>query len=288
MYRLRLLSLLTGLTALLLSPLPASDLQKFESCELVETEWADGDSFRVRFPGGEEYSIRLYGADTIETAVNNSTLARRLRAQRRYFGISGYGDSPRDSIQLAQKLGDDAKQAVQNLLKEPFTVYTTFADGRGSARHQRIYGFVMTADGHDLATQLVQMVLARAFGVYRSTPDGAHRDEYIESLKDAEFVAARKGLGVWEYTNWEALPAERRAQRIEDNEDAIAMGRIIPSGAVNINTADAAELSALPGIGEVIAQRIVEARPFQKLEDLKQVSGIGPKSFEAISTLIEL
>jgi competence protein ComEA len=49
---------------------------------------------------------------------------------------------------------------------------------------------------------------------------------------------------------------------------------------VNLNTAGAAELDALPGIGPVLAQRIVDHReqhgPFQRVEDLQDVPGIGP------------
>ncbi|MBP0015297.1 MAG: DUF655 domain-containing protein [Roseofilum sp. SID3] len=48
---------------------------------------------------------------------------------------------------------------------------------------------------------------------------------------------------------------------------------------VNLNTATQAELEALPGIGETLAQRIIAFRqqqPFTSLEDLDRVSGIGP------------
>lgn len=59
---------------------------------------------------------------------------------------------------------------------------------------------------------------------------------------------------------------------------------------LNINTATAQELDALPGIGEVIAQRIVDYRLehgyFLAIEELMEVSGIGEKMFAEIKDLI--
>jgi len=59
-----------------------------------------------------------------------------------------------------------------------------------------------------------------------------------------------------------------------------------PHYPVNINTADQQTLMYLPGIGEVLAQRILDYRQangaFSSLEELMQVEGIGSKRLEAI------
>ncbi|WP_422486287.1 helix-hairpin-helix domain-containing protein [Gudongella sp. DL1XJH-153] len=61
------------------------------------------------------------------------------------------------------------------------------------------------------------------------------------------------------------------------------------SGLLNINSCSQQELESLPGIGEVIANRVVEYRNtsrFQKPEDIMNVSGIGDSKYEQIKDLI--
>ena len=64
------------------------------------------------------------------------------------------------------------------------------------------------------------------------------------------------------------------------------------AGVVNINSATAAQLALLPGIGEKAAQRIVEYRArhgaFAKTADLMEVKGVGAKTFERLSPHIAL
>jgi competence protein ComEA len=59
---------------------------------------------------------------------------------------------------------------------------------------------------------------------------------------------------------------------------------------IDINRAETWLLEALPGIGEVLAQRIVDYRndngPFRRIEDLLKVSGIGEATFEQIKDFI--
>ena len=63
-------------------------------------------------------------------------------------------------------------------------------------------------------------------------------------------------------------------------------------GVVNINTADAQELSLLPRVGPAVAERIIAFRDengkFESLEDLLLVRGIGEKTFERMEAHVTL
>ena len=69
-------------------------------------------------------------------------------------------------------------------------------------------------------------------------------------------------------------------------------GAAKPAVVVNLNTATAAELEKLPGIGAKTAARIVEYRqkkgPFKKPEELMNVQGIGEKSFLKLKSQITI
>ena len=265
---------------LTLTAFAADPLTHLERCTLVKADWSDGDSFPIRTADGKEITIRLYGADCIEWHVTDESDARRLRAQRRYFGISSFGSSPQESIEAAKGFGGKAAEEVARALAEPFSVHTAYSDARGDGRYKLFYGFVTTSKGEDLATRLVGLGHARAFGVYRETPSGDTSKEYRASLEDLELKAAKKGLGAWAATDWEQLPDERKQERDETAEIELAQGdgSLAPGDKINPNNAARDELMKLPGVGEVMAKRIIEARPFSKLEDLDAVDGIGKQT----------
>lgn len=78
----------------------------------------------------------------------------------------------------------------------------------------------------------------------------------------------------------EAVPAEGPAAAAE-------MGA--PGGKVNLNSATVQQLEELPGVGPVLAQRIVAHRTksrFTSIRQLQEVSGFGPKKYEALKDLI--
>ena len=78
----------------------------------------------------------------------------------------------------------------------------------------------------------------------------------------------------------------------------LTVGMISPLSAaeendpIDLNRATARELVQLPGVGEVIAKRIIDFReehgPFKRVEDLTKVKGIGEKSLEKIRPYIRI
>jgi comEA protein len=89
-------------------------------------------------------------------------------------------------------------------------------------------------------------------------------------------VARRAALGVGVLALLVVSPSYVRAQA-----PAASVEKAAP--VINLNTASAADLQNLPGVGARMAERIVEYRqkngPFKKIEDLMNVKGIGEKNF---------
>lgn len=263
----------------------ATGLEAFRDCRFVEASWADGDSFAVKLSDGRQIIARLYGVDCIEAHVGNESDARRLRAQRRYFGIGG-GEAPA-SIALARDFGRQAAQRVSELLASPFTINTSFSDARGAFGSGRVYVFVTTSEGRDLASQLVEEGLARAFGVTRPSPDGLSGNDYREELRDLELVAAASRRGIWASTDWKRLAEDRARERREAAELAEILRPAIPAEGLDINSATADQLVALEGIGPALAKNIIAERAagrFRSLDDLGRVKGLGPGVMKKISS----
>lgn len=272
------------------TPAVADELQVIEGCTLVAADWADGDSFRVKLPAGEEFTVRLYGADCLERHVSDETDARRLRSQRRYFGITRVKPDAAAAIDFAKDLGRQATAETRAFLARPFTIHTSFADARGDARFTRVYAFVFDTDGRDLAAHLVAKGLARAFGVSRTTFEAESAEDYRDMLADLELRAAAAGEGIWAHTDWDSLPVERQLERDEERELQAALGKgVLPEDfAVDINSAPLNELLRLPGIGETLANRIIEKRPYARLTDLLEVEGIGPATYRRLKPMLRL
>ena len=103
---------------------------------------------------------------------------------------------------------------------------------------------------------------------------------------------------------WRPRPASRlaghedhRAASVKEISAVVDSGSpgtatVSSGGSIDLNHATAPELDALPGIGPVLAARIVEQRrrggPYRRIEDLLAVRGVGPRLLERLRVRVHL
>ena len=274
-----------------------------KDCRLIANPANDGDSFHVS-AGDKEYLFRLYFVDAPET---DAMVPGRLVEQAKYFGIT---------VPQAIEVGQAAKEFVRGRLSATFTVFTHMSGAMGQSRLERFYAFVQTKDG-DLGEQLVRNGLARPYG-FKAAPPGLQSSRIeVDKLQQLEDEAKREKIGA---SGANAGRLNARAQRPSAFSSFVADEKIrsrsmppdssaifpiakpaasitrsspvgtngsqakekIPLGNIDINTATEKELTTVPGIGHVMAARIIAARPFRSADDLKRVSGIGGKKYAQI------
>ena len=143
-----------------------------------------------------------------------------------------------------------------------------------------VVGAVMRPGVYELAADArVQEAVVAAGGCLASAaPQG---------INLARGVADGEQLVVPTQDEWEAGGA---SAAVPTGEVGAGAGGISQGGVVNLNTADVVALETLPGVGPATAAKIVDEReangPFQSVEDLARVSGIGSKKIEAIRDLV--
>ncbi len=255
----------------------AADLQELSNVSLVKNPGNDGDSFLV-LAGDKQHLVRLYFVDCPETSISFKAGAQRLREQMRYFGVSNAIDIIR--------CGKEAKKFTEDRLSTAFTLHTAFAKAPGGSKKRRIYAFVITSTGNDLASLLVANGYARAHGVGRQTPGGVSLNETKARLLDLEISAMLKRKGIWANSDPDRIVELRAKQRGEDEELRKIMEQAklakAPKRPINLNKASAEEVEMIKGIGPKLAQSIIDGRPYKTVDELLKIKGIGKKKFEII------
>lgn len=94
-----------------------------------------------------------------------------------------------------------------------------------------------------------------------------------------------------------APPADTSSDGVEEGAGAVAGGDVGvaalpgPASPLSLNSASAAQLDALPGVGPVLARHIVDFRTqhggFTALQQLREVPGIGDRKFSTLKSLVE-
>src|SRR6266498_1759760 len=273
-----------------------------ENCRFILNPADDGDSFHVSV-GTKEYIFRLYMVDAPET---DALIPGRLVEQAKYF---------ESTVPQAIEVGEAAKEVTRQKLSQPFTVFTRMSDAMGRSKIERFYAFVQTREG-DLGEQLVRNGLARNYG-YKAVPPGLKNSRAeLERLEQLEDEARTEKIGGWgisagrlnvhtqkpvsfsvfvteKNARARTLPlANTRSVQPAFSPSATTVGPVevkkshakeeIQFGRIDINTATEKELKMIPGVGPVMASRIIAARPFRSADDLKKVNGIGDKKYAKI------
>ncbi|PYL61698.1 MAG: hypothetical protein DMF24_06350 [Verrucomicrobia bacterium] len=270
------------------------------NCRQIANPANDGDSFHVSV-GPNEYIFRLYMVDAPET---DEMTPARLVEQAKYFGIT---------VPQAIEVGRAATAFTREILSEAFTVFTHLSDAMGQSKLERFYAFVQTKEG-DLGEQLIRNGLARIYG-FKAVPPGSISSRVeLAKLQQLEDEAKEEKIGAWgvnagrvnvrtqkptvfnffgqenrtparpaplmsPFARVSATPPARSTPREEQKSHPKEK---TPLGRIDINTATEKELTTLPGIGHVMAARIIAARPFRSADDLKRVNGIGDKKYAQI------
>ena len=255
----------------------------YEGCRYLPNAANDGDSFHVR-AAGREYIFRLYFVDTPETDMR---IRSRVAEQAKYFHAN---------IHQALQIGLEAEDFTRKTLSRPFSIRTCKQDARGRSRRPRYFALVGTETG-DLGEQLIANGLARVYGA-GSGPSGmgAPESEWGK-LRQLESQAKKERIGGWGIgvgrlhlrataqpnANNNSLKASR-----QPNAGPTSAGQASGSDVkLKINSATAEALQSIPGVGNVLAARIIQARPFESANDLRQVKGIGAKKYENLRPYFE-
>ena len=216
----------------------------------------------------------LQNKDKIKTAV----LPILVIAAVLFFWFSGKGDD----VTLTD--GEPAASEVQTQDEEKAE------DGETAQQVSAAAGKIFVDIGGEVAAPGVYEVTegTRLFEVINRA-GGLTEEADIDVINRAETVYDGQKILIasYEETKNEKNSAGAGSGQTAGNNADSEKGTADTDGEkVNINTADSAELQSIPGIGPSKADRIIEYRDtqgrFSTIEDIKNISGIGNKTFESI------
>ncbi|WP_233549593.1 ComEA family DNA-binding protein [Cellulomonas rhizosphaerae] len=137
----------------------------------------------------------------------------------------------------------------------------------------------------------------RHHGIVR-LPPGSRVGDAVDAAGGATRSADLDGLNLARLlVDGEQIVVPREGEALVPSAAPTGLGEVgaggpgVPGGLVDLNAADATALDALPGIGPVIAQRIVEYRaehPFTSVDQLEDVPGIGPALMAKLTDLVRV
>ena len=253
------------LASSLILSLQAREWEHLENCELVPSFLNDGDSFLIRH-GDKESVFRLYFVDSPETS---EFFGERVAEQAAYYGITK---------KRTIAVGNYATKFSAHFMEGSFSVYTKWEDAWGQVKR---YAAIIAKEDKSLAMELAENGLVRRKGFQ---PEGEWKGQSAKAieakLRNAENRAREKKLGGW-------APAGQSFPPLGSLSTVLPEAKEIPDqDRLNLNLSSSAELETLPSIGKTLAGRIIEGRPWHRVDDIRKVKGIGDKAMLQLKPLV--
>ena len=190
-----------------------------------------------------------------------------------YFYLQSTNNESPDTVQLLTASEPQLETTEQPAQLEEPPIETIIVDVKGAVLHPGVYSFTTE-------NRIIDAI--QAAGGYTKVAD-TRLINHAQKLSD-ELVIYVPQIGE------EPEQMASIAASINNSATSSSSSNSANSDVVNINSASENELTTLPGIGPSKAAAIIAYREengqFQTVDDLKNVSGIGDKTFERLQPLI--
>lgn len=164
------------------------------NCSLAENRGNDGDSFRVKFPGGRTETIRLNFVDAPESAFRSYAGGRNNHRRIAQQAADLGGITPQQAVEIGKQAKDFA---LSTLKAAPFTIHTRWDDPFGDRRYRAFVEITRNGEKRFLHELLVENGLARIHTKGAPLPDGTPERKQEKHLHDLQRTAKSKEAGVW-------------------------------------------------------------------------------------------
>jgi competence ComEA-like helix-hairpin-helix protein len=227
-------------------------------------------------PAGAETKAKKVDLNTATLATLEAlkgigpSLAQKIIAARPFKSI----DDLKNVSGIGQAKFDDLKDLVTVEPPKPAKTETA-AKGSEKAAVEELVN-LNTAD---------KAAIENLPGVGSALADKIIAARPFKSVADLKKI---KGIGQAKYNDLKKLVTLKsaKAAKATETKAGSTAKQTASGGLVDLNSADKAALEGLPGIGPALAEKIIGARPFKSVDDLKNVSGIGQAKFDGVKDLV--